>query len=163
VMDRLGNGSFQVGFSIASPTTWKRFGSNSSLLEVTYTPCPVSVNASSPTYPNGFHIGCQGDSNGSITTSVTGGSSYTYSWSGSLEFPGLSPNLTDRAAGIYYLWVYDDSAFCADTFSIELTGPPELVISGTLSTFPGGTNVSCNGTHDGSITLGVTGSTGYNY
>jgi len=165
VMASLASGDFQVGFSIASPTTWKRFTSNLNYLEVTYLTCTptISATASAATYSNGFNVGCHGDTNGSISTTVTGGSSYTYSWTGPNGYTSTAANPTDLAAGIYHLSVYDNGDPCPDTLSIALTEPEELVIWDTLSHYIGGKNVSCKGASDGSINLGVTGSSGYTY
>lgn len=165
VMSSLSSDLFQVGFSIASPSTWKRFTSNLSYLEITYFTCTpvISASATSPTYANGFNIGCYGDTNGSISTTVTGGSGYTYTWEGPNGYTSAAANPSNLAAGTYYLTVYAAGDSCPDTLSITLLQPAELLIADTLSYYIGGKNVSCKGGNDGSIDIGITGSSGYTY
>jgi hypothetical protein len=99
---------------------------------------------------------CSGQTNGSISVSITGGgvSPFTYAWSGTGT--GTNPR-TGLAAGTYTVTVTDAQG-CTGTRSTTLTAPSVITIG--IST----TNVTCNGANDGTINLTVTGGTGgYNY
>ena len=81
---------------------------------------------------------CFGYTDGSISTTVTGGlPPYEYNWSA----PGnpTTPVITDVAAGWYYITVTDDFD-CVYSDSTELLQPDQLVASITGQLF-----VSCNG------------------
>ncbi len=97
------------------------------------------------------NVTCYGGSNGSITTSVTGGtSSYTYSWS---PCGGTSANLTGKTAGTYVVTVTDAHG-CTATHSFTIGQPSApLSVSGTV------TNVTCNGGDNGKVTTSVSGGT----
>ncbi len=92
-----------------------------------------------------------GDANGSITLNPTGGDGGPYSivW-----VPNVSSGTTatDLAAGTYTVTITDGSN-CSETFVIpvnDISGP-DVTISGT--------NISCNGTCDGTATVAITGGT----
>ena len=93
-----------------------------------------------------------GESNGSISLAVTGGSGdYTYVWDN-----GAAPvaNPDGLPAGIYNVTVTDQNNCIADPFTFAVTSPnaPQIEF---LSA-----DVSCNGAADGSIDFTVTGGTG---
>ena len=89
---------------------------------------------------------CDGDSDGSISLAgVSGGSgSYNFAWSNG--FSGGNPNLSNLTAGTYTLIVTDLNSGCTATDSVTLSDPGP--ISGTLN----GTNISCFGANDGTLT-----------
>ncbi len=98
-------------------------------------------------------------SNGSISTSVTGGTgSYSYSWTGG----ATDANPTALSAGTYSVTVTDANG-CTTTGSVTVSAPGAINVSVTP------TNVSCNsatsGNHsNGSIATTVSGGTGsYTY
>ena len=116
-------------------------------------PTAIQVTLSAPTLNGGFEISCNGGSDGSINSTVSGGASpYTYSWSGPGGFTSTSANPSNLSAGTYTVTVTDDNG-CIEIENIVLTEP--TVISGavTTSSFPGGNNVSCFGASDGTISL----------
>ncbi|MBL7948732.1 MAG: SprB repeat-containing protein, partial [Bacteroidia bacterium] len=54
-------------------------------------PGSIEVDLTAPTYPNGHHTTCYNCSNGSVTTTVTGGvMPYTYSWNTGQNTQNLS-------------------------------------------------------------------------
>lgn len=112
-----------------------------------------SVNSSSITGAQ-----CNGSTNGSIQTSVTGGSgTVTYNWSGPNSFNNSSANPTGLAAGTYNVTV-TDAAGCTATNSFTVTQPS--VISISTSSNP----VSCFNGNNGSAQASASGGTpGYTY
>ncbi len=100
----------------------------------------------------GFNVSIFGASDGSITTTVSGGTTpYTYSWSNG----STSANLLNIPAGSYSLTLTDANG-CTAEYSANLTEPDPtnlLSISGAIN------HVTCNGAADGSINLTITGGT----
>ncbi|MEZ4987173.1 MAG: SprB repeat-containing protein [Saprospiraceae bacterium] len=75
---------------------------------------------------NRFNPTCYGDTNGSITSSVTGGTPpYTLSW----NTGATTPNISGLAAGTYTLTVVDVRG-CVQTASITLTNVSNLTLGG---------------------------------
>ncbi len=115
--------------------------------------CTASVSAAitqpavlsvSETHVN---ILCNGGNNGSITTTTSGGTTgYSYLWNDG----NTNANRTNLLAGTYSLTV-SDANLCTASVSTSLTQPSLLSVSETH------TNIQCNGSNTGSITLSVTG------
>ncbi len=88
-------------------------------------------------------------SNGSITTTVSGGTgTYTYSWTGAAA--GANP--TGLAAGTYSVTV-SDANNCSATGSAAVSAPSALTASTSV------TNVTCYGGNNGSVTVSASGGT----
>ncbi|MCI5056129.1 MAG: gliding motility-associated C-terminal domain-containing protein, partial [Flavobacteriales bacterium] len=101
-------------------------------------------------------VSCSGDSSGSITLQVNGGTpAYFYSWSHSST---LSSNIaTGLWAGLYHITVTDDNG-CILVDSITVSEPSAMTLTTTIS------DVLCNGGSSGQATVNVGGGTsGYNY
>lgn len=95
---------------------------------------------------------CNGDNDGSISSSgITGGTPpYTFSWSGT---PQTTENISGLAAGSYTLTV-TDAIGCQRVFPpVVLTEPDPISISEIHQ------DVSCNGETDGAINITVVGGT----
>ncbi len=103
---------------------------------------------------NVTNVTCNGASNGSINLSVSGGfPAYTYAWSNS----ATSSSIFGLAGGSYTVTVTDANG-CTATQSFTVTEPSALVLNVT------GSNVSCNGGADGSVSAAVSGGVGpYTY
>ncbi|MHC0442577.1 T9SS type A sorting domain-containing protein [Flavobacterium sp. 3-210] len=101
------------------------------------------------------NVSCNGGSNGSATVNVTGGTApYTYTWSSA---GGTAATATGLLAGTYTVTV-KDANLCQTTASVTITQPT------TLTATTSKTNVTCNGSNDGTATVNVTGGTGaYTY
>jgi len=96
---------------------------------------------------SGTNIDCNGNSSGSITSSVSGGSTpYSYLWSTG----STASSITNLAIGTYYLTVTDDH-LCTSVKSVTLT-QPSVLSSSILSS-----DALCYGSSTGSINLTVSG------
>ncbi|MBM3917847.1 MAG: hypothetical protein FJ349_09620, partial [Sphingomonadales bacterium] len=97
---------------------------------------------------------CFGQFNGTINTSVTGGTgSYTYAWSNGSN----NQNLINLDASTYNLTVLDANN-CSALASVIVTQPAQLTATSTQ------TNVACFGQSTGSIDVTLSGGTApYNY
>jgi gliding motility-associated-like protein len=100
-------------------------------------------------------VTCFGDTDGSASVQVSGGSSpYTYAWSPS---GGSGDIATGLAAGNYTVTVTDNVG-CSSVQTIVIGTPSLLVVGGVE------TNVSCTSSTPGSITTNTTGGSGsYTY
>ncbi|MCS6935299.1 MAG: gliding motility-associated C-terminal domain-containing protein [Chitinophagales bacterium] len=100
---------------------------------------------------------CQGDANGSITVTATGGTpGYNYVWSSNPSWN--SPTLTNVPAGTYTVVVADQNN-CTASGSETITDPTTLT-----ATFINKKEITCANAADGSITVTTSGGTPpYNY
>jgi len=101
-------------------------------------------------------IVCEGDNNGSIATTVTGGTGpYTYNWSDNTIGNEANPN--SLAAGTYDVTVTDANG-CTAIGSTTINDGANLQLIFVT------TNPDCGGINDGTINATVTGGTGpYTY
>lgn len=101
----------------------------------------ITLNATAPT--------CAAGTNGSINTTVSGGTSpYTFNWGGGVT----TQNRTGLAAGSYAVIVTDNIG-CTATQTANITSPSAINTTSVV------TNVACNGGNTGAITLNVVGGT----
>ena len=108
---------------------------------------PTAVSASIGAQTN---VDCFGNSTGSLTGSATGGTgAYTYLWSNA----GTSATISSLAAGVYTLTVTDANG-CTGTTNGTITEPTTL-----NATITSQTNVDCNGSSTGSLTVTASGGT----
>ena len=109
---------------------------------------PTAVVATLTTSAN---VTCNGQTNGSATINVNGGSpAYTYSWAPS---GGNGATAGSLGAGSYTVTA-TDAAGCTSTVAVIITEPPLLTV--TLSST---SNVICNGGTTGSATITAGGGT----
>lgn len=98
---------------------------------------------------------CYGQSNGSATVNVTGGTPpYSYNWAPS---PGATPNNTVNglSAGSYTVSVTDANSCPTQTAAFNINQPPDITISITP------TDVACYGGSDGAATGNASGGAGF--
>lgn len=128
-------GTFSVTVTDANNCT------KTSSINITGNPANISASV------NGTNILCNGDNNGSLNASATGGTSpYTYSWSN-----GQTGTVaTGLAAGTYFFTVTDLNG-CSTTGSGSITQP--AVLASSVSS----TNISCNNGSDGSAIASASG------
>jgi hypothetical protein len=159
--------NFQLAFtkSSSSSDTYRRFTATSNQLRITYIQCTGQLGgtiSASALNSFGFHLDCQGDSTATITTTASGGSTYTYAWSGPNGFAATTSGLTNVAAGTYYVSI-SSGTICPAELDIEITEPDTLMIDATLSNYSG-FGVTCFDGNDGTISVSTTGSSGsYTY
>ena len=109
-----------------------------------------SVNGPIITLDSSTDASCNGETDGSATVSVSGGTpAYTYSWAPS---GGTNPTENNLGAGTYTVTVIDDAG-CTSLFDVTIGEPDEIIISGTTS------NATC-ADNDGSIQTNVSGGNG---
>ncbi len=101
------------------------------------------------------NVTCFGNSTGSVTLTVTGGTTnYTYNWGGGIT----TPNRTNIPAGNYNVTVTDANACSTSTSATVIQPLAALNVSGLV------TNVACFGNSTGRVNLAVTGGTpAYSY
>lgn len=121
--------------------------------------CTLTASASVTSNYNGAQISCNGAADGvAIAAAADGVGPYSYTWSAGAGNQS-TPTATALGAGIYSVDVEDLGAFgCIVTATVELVEPTAL--TQTLSS----TNVTCNGSANGSATVSPSGGTGaYSY
>ncbi|MCB9235050.1 MAG: HYR domain-containing protein [Bacteroidia bacterium] len=121
-------------------------------------PAPLAGSTVIPTYACGYNISCNGNSDGSIDYSMTGGCQpYSYSWSGPNGFTATSQDISNLVAGTYNVTTTDANG-CSLTESFTLTQPAVMQITSLVpSVFAGGYNIGCNGGANGKITVNIAG------
>ena len=114
------------------------------------------VSAQCPTVAiSGTHVNCFGGSNGTVTSTITGGSgNFSYSWNTGAN----SSSISGLIAGIYFVNVTDLVSGCT-VFNLFTVNQP-MQLTSTLTQ----QNVKCFGQSTGSIDLTVSGGTStYSY
>ena len=97
----------------------------------------------------GSNITCNGTANGSVSTTVTGGTTpYTYNWGAGIT----TQNRNNLSPGTYSVTV-TDAGSCTGSASASITEPNLLSASATE------TDVTCNSGNNGAVNLSVTGGT----
>lgn len=122
-------------------------------------PDPFTVTLTPAILPGAdFNIQCIGESTGSITAVIEGGTpEYDFEWTGDGIVNPNVLNQTDLPAGTYTLTVTDAEG-CEAIETVELTEPEEsLEVTAEVSLYPSGFEISCFGECDGFIDLTVIG------
>lgn len=117
----------------------------------------VGQNAALQVTTNAANLLCNGQTNASINTTVSGGGgTYAYAWSGGL--PSVANQTNNLAVGTYTLTVTDQSN-CSATAVQTITQPTALQINLNAAN-----NVSCFGLNNASIDVSPAGGTApYSY
>ena len=117
-------------------------------------PQSLSSTIKLSSFIGGYQVSCYGKADGSIDLGPQGGasSSYTYLWSNGFT----SEDLSGLSAGTYSVVITDLNG-CISNNSGVISAPSALTINATAYVFPGGNNISCNGSSDGSISLLING------
>ena len=111
-------------------------------------PIPLIVPAGTITDFNGYHVSCNGGSDGMITAVATGGAGiFTYSKDG-VNFQS-SATFSSLSAGTYTI-TYMDANSCTTTEQLTLIEPPVLVGTTSITQV-----VDCFGSSTGEITFTV--------
>lgn len=114
----------------------------------------IEIDLSSDGLPLGQHIACNGGSDGSIDSDISGGTApYIVHWSGPNGFTSMNEDLEDLVAGTYNIAI-EDANGCAGSASFTLTEPsPILLVASSV------TNVECFEQTDGAAEVSVSGGT----
>lgn len=133
-IDSLSSGTYVLNLIDAN-------GCNSGYSAVITQPQPIDVQIQS------FPVTCFGYNDGSILTSVSGGTQpYAYLWNNG----NTTANLMSSGAGNYEVTITDDHG-CTSVASEAITEPLPLIV--TLSS----NSVSCNGLNNGSVNANIQG------
>jgi len=121
-------------------------------------PDTMLLSLSSQEYYPGINISCNGGANGTIESLVTGGvETYSYTWLGPDDFTSDEADPVQLSAGWYFLSVSDQNA-CSIEDSIQLIEPDSaLSVEYTYSIQNSGSNISCFGANDGSVSIHISG------
>lgn len=123
-----------------------------------FAPDNLQLEATSTQYNGGYNISCNGLSDGSISSAVSGGSApYEYQWSGPDSFTSTNQNISGLVAGVYTITVKDQNG-CSTSGSITLQQPDGVKASAIASSY-NGFGVSCYNSDDGSISVETLGGT----
>ncbi|MBS1568484.1 MAG: choice-of-anchor L domain-containing protein [Bacteroidetes bacterium] len=127
-------------------------------MQVTLTEPDSALTASfSVAAYNGYGTSCADTANGAIQFTAHGGTpGYTYGWTGPDGFVSAEDSISGLSAGNYSITVTDANG-CPFNQSITIVPPPAITVQFNAATFPGGSNISCSGMADGSITALVSG------
>lgn len=107
-------------------------------------PDPISINLTA------INNLCNGDSNGSVISVISGGTSpYAYTWNTGAH----TSSINNLAQGYYSLQIKDDH-LCVQQEVVQLVDPDEINMNALV------TNVSCYNSQDASIDLNMSGGTG---
>jgi len=112
----------------------------------------VTINEPNQLLANltGTTIACNGNCDGSVIATPSGGTSpYSYAWTG---LPDTTSSILNLCAGTYTVDITDDNG-CSITDSYDVTAPPMLNV--TLDS----TNITCNGNNNGTGTVTPNGGT----
>ena len=100
---------------------------------------------------------CNGDGNGSISITASGGNgNLNPAWTTLVPGSGIVPGDEDQtglSGGTYKVVITDDNG-CQDSATYVINEPNAIFSNGTVN------NVSCSGLTDGNITLNLSGGTG---
>jgi hypothetical protein len=112
-------------------------------------PDPLVASGTAKTYNGGWNISCNGESDGEIDLTVTGGTTaYVYNWSNG----ATTQDVSGLPAGPYTVTVTDANN-CMDTYYISLT-EPDLLVANVAQTDTG-----CVGADANEITITAAGGT----
>ncbi len=132
----MGQGNYTANVTDANGCTGSASVSITDPPEISISPEPTTVT-------------CNGDNDGKVSFSSTGGTApYTYSSS-----EGSGNNLSDLSPGTYSVTVTDANS-CTNTVSFTIAEPP--VLSATINPIP---PLKCNGDENGTVTITGTGGT----
>ncbi len=120
-------------------------------LSITLTePPPVQASGITSDH-NGFEVGCNGSSDGSIDVSATGGAgNFIYQWLGPNAFASNAEDISGLQPGVYDVIVNDMNG-CKTLLTFTLDAPPAIGTAAVIA------SAACQGADDGAIDLTITG------
>jgi len=153
-----GTGNFTVVAGSYSYIVTDANGCSANTSIIVTQPTALSLNLTTSNY-NGYGVSCNGNNDGSVSTSVSGGASpYSYIWSNN----SINSTISNLISSNYNVLVTDANG-CKISASVSISEPSGLSINLTVSNY-NGFGVSCNGGNNGSISSSLNGGvTPYNY
>lgn len=113
------------------------------------------VSATVSIYGNA-NVSCRSNADGFIDLTVTGAvPPYQFSWTGPNGFTSTDEDLNNIPAGTYHVNITDHNG-CSTNHEVILLAPTAVQVQLNPGTH-GGSNISCNGGNDGSITVTISG------
>jgi gliding motility-associated-like protein len=146
-----------TGLTVGGTYTVTVADNNCGITKSIYVPEEVVIT------PTITELNCNGNVNGAIAISVTGGSgNFSYQWTKNGLPYGNSLDISGLEASIYELTVTDntetDGSNCTYVWTYDLKAPEAIQVTGTV------TDIVCNGDGNGQIAINVTGGAGaYTY
>lgn len=127
-------------------------------------PPPIDVALVVSAFPNGGSVSCEGNADGSISATISGGTpGYQLAWSGPDGPLSTEPLVEGLPPGTYTLLVTDANECTLET-STTLVPPAPFAITLACDTVASGDHIACAGASTGAISSSVTGGTpGYIY
>ena len=143
-------------YSIQVRDTNQCLGTSGGNTSVTQTINPATAISIANTPP--INVTVFGGNNGSISPSVSGGTTppLSFSWTGPSGFSSSNQNISGRIAGTYTLTVTDTPEGCSTSRQFTITEPDELILN-----TPTVTPIDCNGDNDGAISVTASGGLPY--
>ncbi len=125
--------------------------------KMTSTAIPVSNANPSFTVTNSVtNVACNGETNGAVALTVTGGSgAFTYAWTGAIT--ATTKDISNLKAGAYSVAVTETSTGCQVVSAATVTQPNALTLGASQKT-----DIVCKGASTGTITVTANGGNGTN-
>ena len=112
---------------------------------------------------NGSQVSCNGSTDGTITVTASGGTSpLSYTLSGGTLVSAVTNGtgvFSGLGAGTYHFSVTDANNCTAAEDDVTITEPAAITAGGLVTSDYNGSQVSCNGSTDGTITVTASGGT----
>ena len=126
-------------------------------------PAAVTATTAITSNYNGSHISCNGSTDGRITVTASGGTgalSYLLNEQPLNITGSLNGIFTGLGAGSYTVRVRDLNLCTVNTAAVTIIAPAAVTASAAVTSNYNGSQVSCNGSSDGKITVTASGGTG---
>jgi large repetitive protein len=109
---------------------------------------------------NGYGVSCPSSTDGTISVGISGGNGgYGVVWNGPNGFSSTGNDLSNLIAGTYTATMTDMNG-CTLVQDVVVSAPPVIEIALSAFAYASGSNISCAGAADGSITATVIGGVG---
>ncbi len=147
--------SYTTGLTASQPATWPLLITDGvdSVIYNSLAAVPNCNPCTPPTLSNVItNVTCAGGSNGAINLTVTGSSTYTYSWTGPLGYTSTTQDPSGLSAGSYNVTVTDASnSACTATATITINpgaANPTPTIAGSTTFCTGGSSILDAGSYN---------------
>jgi PKD domain/Ig-like domain CHU_C associated/PKD-like domain/SprB repeat/CHU_C Type IX secretion signal domain len=126
-------------------------------------PPAVTASAAVTSTFNGSHISCNGEADGELTVTASGGTgtlSYVLDQDAANVTGAVSGVFTGLVAGTYTVTVTDENGCNVTTIAVDVNEPALITASGAVTSDYNGSDVSCFGSSNGIIEVTASGGTG---